>query len=320
VSFDPRHLREDVYGSHDGGEEHTRRVFLLYVDGRHYDALVWQPLGGGGPQQTLFSTQDDNAWVRARDFCLQMHQELARQGRCALQPQWRTNNHLKLTTAQDRERMRQERVQADAAQVQVVQDTVSALEHHQQHPPQDTSGGNDDDNTWECAVCTFINQAGLHCGVCHTASSHASQASEASSARSSSARVVEEEKVAQHMAQNEGFACTTCTAWNDVTHATRCVVCRTPREGVYAFGEEEQNDDDEPRAPLPQRVDQLIGGPSSPSAAHDAYMLWHMPAPATAPVRRPRRVLPRWECIHCSASNAGSARKCQTCQMRRATT
>jgi ubiquitin thioesterase OTU1 len=73
VAFDFRHLREDVFGRGDG---YKRRVFLIYT-GDHYDALVWQPAAGGGAEQQVFSTKDDNAWLRG---ARQARQQECREG------------------------------------------------------------------------------------------------------------------------------------------------------------------------------------------------------------------------------------------------
>jgi ubiquitin thioesterase OTU1 len=332
VSFDPRYLREDVYGSHDGGgggaadEGHTRRVFVLYVDGTHYDALAWQPsaMGGSGSasQQTIFSVKDENAWVRAREFCLGLHQELVREGKCDLQTQWRTNNHLKKTTAQDHERMRQERIQVDASRVQVVRDATQALEQQQQQQPQQETN---DTGTlsatvaaateWTCPTCTVVNTTpmGTACSVCTWSAAAA--------------------RVHPKPSTPAGFTCLTCTAWNNTPHASRCAVCLCQRDGSSGvsehkesrddandgFGYGDGNEDNHVRAPLPQVQEQLLGGP--PSGRGDEWE-WDASSPVVskaAVARKPRKVLPRWACMHCTTSNIGSARKCAACQMRRAT-
>lgn len=306
-----------MYGSHDDaaaadGEGHKQRVFLLYVDGRHYDALAWQPSStAAAAKQTLFSVKDDNAWARVRDFCLSMHQELARQGKCDLQTQWRTNNHLKKTTAQNRERMRQERVAADAAQVQVVRDTTQALEEQQKKPPQETGGDADSDDAWTCATCTFQNHdKGSHCAVCGSRSPLAATTTKATTVESS----------------GMGFACTTCTAWNETPDASRCSICHSRRDGGHDE-HDDRGDNDEygehsVREPLPQTVDQLLGPPMPQREFQREFHSHAHPTRAAGPpaarARAPRRVLPRWACIHCTTSNVGSAYKCRGCNMRNA--
>jgi hypothetical protein len=267
-------------------------------------------------QQTLFSIKDENAWVRAREFCVGLHQELVRQQRCELQTHWRTNNHLKKTTAQDYERMRQERIRIDAASMQVVRDATHALEQQQHQGPIETGG---DEQTpaivlpeWTCPVCTYVNQnkPGSACAVCtwSEVNTHAQGKEDAA-----------DPEDPPSLAPLSGFACTICTAWNTVASATRCAVCDSQRDG-----HRHEDESDDVRAPLPQVQEQLLGGPPQqqqhihrwPSSS--SYYSADQPPQQPAP-RKPRKILARWECIHCTTSNIGSARKCSTCRMRKAT-
>ena len=114
LAFDLANLREDRFGSEEG---YNKRVFVLYT-GDHYDALAF---GGsmGSSEQTIFNVKDETAWSRARDAVQSMHNELAAQGKCTRQTEWRHNKDLKrahpASKAADIER--DKRVQAEKAKI-----------------------------------------------------------------------------------------------------------------------------------------------------------------------------------------------------------
>lgn len=84
VSFDYAYLRQDVFGQ---GSGYKKRIFVIYT-GNHYDAMVWDD--GTGRDQMQFSSRDEYAWKRARDYAQFLHEEAVKADpSLRLQKEWR---------------------------------------------------------------------------------------------------------------------------------------------------------------------------------------------------------------------------------------
>ena len=182
VTFDYKYLREDVFGR---GEGYKRRVFLLYT-GDHFDALVWQAgVGGGGGEQVVFSTKDDNAWLQARSYISSLHGEGARRGEWSLQNDWRSGEGL---VRKDERRAEKERVKAANEQKEERKrdeektraDLARKASADSSKPATVTKGERKDKNDedvvaeqWRCGECTLYNSmSAMTCGACGAPSPH----------------------------------------------------------------------------------------------------------------------------------------------------
>lgn len=90
VSFDYKYLREDHFGA---GKDFKKRVFLIYT-GQHYDAMAWAPYGNApeSKDKVIFSTKDDYAWKRAKDYVETLHAEACKNdSTLEFQKEWRTD-------------------------------------------------------------------------------------------------------------------------------------------------------------------------------------------------------------------------------------
>eukprot|EP00475_Leptophrys_vorax_P006186 TRINITY_DN1379_c0_g1_i1.p1 TRINITY_DN1379_c0_g1~~TRINITY_DN1379_c0_g1_i1.p1 ORF type:complete len:404 (+),score=109.62 TRINITY_DN1379_c0_g1_i1:1158-2369(+) len=86
VSFDYKYLREDHFGA---GKDYKKRVFLIYT-GQHYDAMAWVAGASSSKDKVVFSTKDEYAWKRARDYVESLHAEACKNDpSLEFQKEWR---------------------------------------------------------------------------------------------------------------------------------------------------------------------------------------------------------------------------------------
>jgi hypothetical protein len=88
VSFDYKYLREDYFGE---GKGYKKRAFLIYT-GQHYDAMAWAPFGNASDSKdkVVFSTKDDYAWKRAKEYVESLHAQACKEdSSLQFQKEWR---------------------------------------------------------------------------------------------------------------------------------------------------------------------------------------------------------------------------------------
>lgn len=149
VSFDYTYLREDVFGE---GRGFSKRVFLIYT-GQHYDAMAWSPFGNAAStkDQVIFSTKDEYAWKRARDYVEFLHQEaVKRDSSLKLQKEWRSE--------------RQKRIAKGYSMVS------SSPEDQTMNAGSESQDISSIVDGWNCTACTMRNNSGSStCSMCGTA-------------------------------------------------------------------------------------------------------------------------------------------------------
>lgn len=339
LAFDLANLREDRFGD---GEGYSKRVFLLYT-GDHYDALVFA--NGQGSEQVVFSSKDEHAWVRARDAVMSMHSELAAQGKCAKQSEWRHNKDLKrahpASKAADLER--EKRVAAEKAKTSSSSSSSAAAASGYNPTPLPAFGSssssaaavasapspsapaaapahpispvNADD--WRCEICTCANKkTARRCAACDNPNPNAAAAS-AVAAAPVAARPAAATPVAAAAAPSTSgyvsppgsFSCTTCTAFNERPSA-RCVVCGTTQPGSAGSSsrpiELDGDDGDNVPSPIPQHTAQLIGDPDD---------MGSLSASAIGLTPQQRAVLAQpWACERCTMQNVAGTIVCSACR------
>jgi hypothetical protein len=154
IAFDPDYLREDVFGQNMG---YYKRVFIIYTSGdqqgqqsqgghsAHYDALVFCPNGTSteSNDKVVFSTKDNYAWERARQFIELLHKDrVTKNASLSLCKQWRR------TTSGD-----ETKASVGRSMVSNASSTPQALS-----------------SSWNCANCTFLNKPTLKsCEICGSA-------------------------------------------------------------------------------------------------------------------------------------------------------
>lgn len=300
IAFDPKALREDVYGD---GEGYTKRAFVIYT-GDHYDALAFQPATGA--EQVVFSEKDQNAHARARDLIESLHAELVQQGKATKQNEWRHNKDIRRTNAASgrADAEREKRVAAEKARISTSSaasltpsgsfSSAAAVGPTIASAPAPASASSAFATAdWECQVCTCINQASARqCSACESANPNPPPAAAAAPTPT---------RAPAAASTGRGFNCSACTAWNE-TPAARCAVCDTRQPGAPADVDLSQEEDAVP-TPLPQVESQMIGG-------GEDYM--EDPRSLMTPAQR-TIVSIAWTCPVCTVENRPGMLSCSAC-------
>jgi len=334
VAFDIAYLREDRFGAEEG---YTKRAFVLYT-GKHYDALVWKPLTGGS-EQTLFNTKDETAWARARDLVESLHNELAAQGKCTKQTEWRYNKSLKRSNLASKEadREREKRVRAEQARTtssSVASMTAAAAAPSTSSVPPAASSSTATTapaatpasslpvpaaDEWTCNVCTCINpNSRRRCQACDTENPNATSQQSFSGTTVAAPTSTATSASGPSSTDSNGFNCVACTAWNE-GQKSHCSVCGTnqmtgevPHSASSAAAQPidlSGEDEDGIRAPLPQREQQLIGG-------EDDYMPMSQMGVGMGPfltAQQRQQLSQAWTCEACTMRNDPFMTSCATC-------
>jgi ubiquitin thioesterase OTU1 len=338
IAFDLLNLREDEFGCDRG---YTKRCFVIYT-GDHYDALVFSSGGIGGAEQRLFSTKDEHAWTRARDAIEGIHAQLANEGKCQRQKEWRHHKDLRrahpASQAADRERER--RVQAEKAKIStsVVGDAgaaaasaaaaAAAASSSAAAPSSSSSSSfsvsgtsapvspvNPDD--WICGLCTCANKkTARRCAACDSPNPNAPAVAAASSSVSPPSASRSSGSNSSAASAGGPFNCVVCTAYNEKP-SSRCSVCNSKQPGPGGGGSggsasdpiDVADDDDGVRAPLPQRQYQLIGGQGADDEPDE------LPASSLGLTAEQREAMAApWQCPRCTMNNEPNSITCNACR------
>ena len=302
ISFDPKALREDVFGDN---EEYEKRVFLIYSDD-HYDALVYES-NHSLTDQAIFSTKDDNAWARARDFILSLHQQMVASGQAVKQTEWRHNKDIKRSkNATQAEAERVKRVAAEKARISVTSadaidtasvpsstSTTSNLNNSSSTTATSTLAQASDSNEYMCPTCTCTNTlSARRCVACDAPNPNAPSATTTTSSSPPTSS-------STYVSPTGGFNCCVCTAWNERPSPT-CSVCGTNQ--TTGQSEPSSMGEDDVRTPLPQLESQLIGG-------EDDYPAYY------GFTAHQRSILAQsWTCQACTMNNPPNTPCCTACQ------
>lgn len=347
VTFDYKYLREDVFGR---GEGWKRRVFLLYT-GDHYDVLVWQAgVGGGGGEQVVFSTKDDNSWLQARSYISSLHGEGARRGEWSLQSDWRSGEGLvrkderraeeerqKKANEMKEERKRdEEKTKADLARKASAADSPTTVKGERKDEEDVVA------EQYKCSHCTLYNSmSAMTCVACGAPSPHINEdyfskpppalSSSSASAHSSSSTSASKSKSKSTKDKRfngssssssasvttvastaaDTFICNFCTFHNTPTRA-RCEMCNEPNPSLptSALTADPLAVDDDGVRAPIPQQEEQLIGGFSPVAAGRPRLGSSQPPP---PPLNEEMLSLEWSCPDCTSFNSAYTTTCEVC-------